>query len=241
MEITLTRLTTKNLATLASRSITISGKPEYAVVVKNPLLERLQIVYGEYDGVYAKNNYSGMGSDVAAADHKVDGIFSGIKTVLLGYCRDVESSNHQDAMDLYAIIEKYGTDIDRYSYSEETAQMKKLIEELDQPVNVAKLEKVHLTENFARLKAAEARFSEIFGKQVEANAALRQTESASSLRRQLENALRNYFALVSSMRAVDGWTALDAELTEAVKAARNSVLSPATASNGSATTDTTKQ
>jgi hypothetical protein len=240
MEITLTRLTTKNLATLASRSITISAKPEYTVVVNNPLLERVKTVYGTYDGVYAKGSYSGIGSDVAAADHKVDSVFSGIKTVLLGYCRDAESTNHQDAMDLYAIVAKYGTDIDRHSYSEETAQMKKLIEELDQPVNVAKLERVHLTENFARLKAAEAEFSELFGKQVAANAVLHQTESASSLRRQLEGALRNYYTMVSSMRSVDGWAALDAELNEAVKAARNSVLSPVQAGNGTAPTDATK-
>jgi hypothetical protein len=240
MEITLTKLSTKNLATLAKRVITISDKPEHAIVQGNPLLAQLKTAGNVYDTAYTKDTYSGLGPDVANADRSLDTIFRGIKQILLGNIHDTGSVGHQESMELYAVIEKYGTGLDHYSYSEETAQMAKLIEELDQPDNVVKLDKVHLSDNFIRLKAAEINFVQLFGKQVAANAALRQIQSASSIRSQLESSLRNYFNVVSAMRVVDSWKGLDAELAETVKAARNSAQSPALASNGTATTDTAK-
>ncbi|MDP4272522.1 MAG: hypothetical protein Q8909_20735, partial [Bacteroidota bacterium] len=114
MEITLTKLSTKNLATLTKRVISISDKSEYAIVQDNPLLAQLKTADNVYDAAYTKNTYSGLGPDVDTADHELDTIFRGIKQILLGNSHDAGSAVHQESVELYAVIEKYGTGLDHY-------------------------------------------------------------------------------------------------------------------------------
>lgn len=217
MKIALSQLTTKNLATLAQRTIEASGKPVHAVVKNQPLFDAVIAEYNVYDGVYVKDTYSGKGVLVAEADTLRDRAFAGSKYVLEGMTLIDGFSGQQEAKDLYAIFEKHGLGLDRYSYAEQSAQQKKLVEELELPVNVAKIEKLHLTEIFGLHKAAYQKFKQQFGEQTEANAALRQQESATSVRNNLEVALRNYFNLVDAMKSVPGWKELNAELTEITK------------------------
>ena len=95
------------------------------------MLETVRTEYGEYDAVYTKQIYSGKGDLLLEADDKRDAPFSGFKFILKGHFRVSGSPHLQDAKDIYAIIEKYGIDIDRYKYAEESALMKKMLEELD--------------------------------------------------------------------------------------------------------------
>lgn len=237
MKITLSELNTKNLDTLANRVIAISAKPEYAFISTHPLLLKLKNAEQEYNVVFGKTTFSGLGSEVAEADNTRDKAFSAFKTVLAGYAKMSGLSGSQEATELYAIVKKYGTGLDRYSYSEETAQLNKLIEEMEQPANRGKIDKLYLTELFTQLKTSEVVFEQIFSNQVAANAGLRNMESATSLRSYLENALKNYLRIVTAMEEEELWRSLYAELNEAVKAARNSVQSPAKADT---TTGTTK-
>jgi predicted nucleic acid-binding protein len=217
MKINLARISTKNLATLAQRTIEASSKPVHTVVKNQPLFDAVIAVYNVYDGVYVKDTYSGKGVLVAEADTLRDRAFAGSKYTLEGMTLIDGFSGQQEAKELYAIFEKYGLGLDRYSYAEQSAQQKKLIEELDLPANTAKIEKLHLTEIFGLHKAAYQKFEQQFGEQTEANAALRQQESATSVRISLEAALRNYFSLVDAMKSVAGWKELNAELTEIAK------------------------
>ncbi|MFZ4454758.1 MAG: DUF6261 family protein [Bacteroidales bacterium] len=222
MQINLAKLSTKNLATLASRVIEASSKATYSVVENHPLLQALVTENNAYDGVYTKETYSGKGALVAAADVKRDVPFKGIKSVLSGFASLDGFSGQQAASTLYAIVEKHGLNLDRYSYSEQSAQQKKLIEEFDLPANVALIAGLHLTEPFAIHKAAFLNFENLYAEQTAANADLRQMQSATSIRANLEMALRNYLNIVNAMKVVPDWSALYAELNEIAKAASNS-------------------
>lgn len=217
MKIALSQLSTKSLATLAQRTIEVSGKPAHAVVKNQPLFDAVISVYNVYDGVYTKDAFSGKGGLVAEADALRDRTFLGSRNILEGMTLIDGFSGQQEAKDLYAIFEKFDPGLFRYTYAEQSAQEKKLIEELELPANAAKIEKLHLTEIFGLNKAAYQKFEQQFGEQAEANAALRQQESATSLRSTLETALRNYFNLVDAMKAVPGWKELHAELVEIAK------------------------
>ena len=59
MKITLTNLSTKNLATLAQRIINSSQSGNYTIVENHPLLLALTTSYATYDAVYTKLTYSG--------------------------------------------------------------------------------------------------------------------------------------------------------------------------------------
>ena len=108
MKINLPRLSTKNLATLAQRVINSSSSGNYQVIAGHPLLATLQTAYAEYDAVYAKQIYSGKGTDVAAADHDRDIAFRNLKAFLNGYRKLTSAANWQAAEDLYQVLKFLG-------------------------------------------------------------------------------------------------------------------------------------
>lgn len=224
MKITLSKLNTKDLATLAQRIITVSDSGKYAVISNHPLLSEVKTMYADYDTVYTKSTFSGKGSDVVSADRDRDTSFITLKNFLNGYRKMVSLSNYQLAEDLYRIFKLYNLRLYKMSYSSQTAQMKKLIEELEQPENTQKLNTLSLFPAFNDMKAKQNAFEQIFAEQAGANANLRQMKSASAIRRDLEKTLKSYFALITAMKKVADWELLYADINELVKAAKNSTV-----------------
>jgi len=225
MKITLTNLSTKNLATLAQRIINSSQSGNYTIIEGHPLLMALATSYSTYDAVYTKLTYSGKGKEVAAADKERDAAFSSIKAFLNGYRKLPFAANHTDAEALYTIFKQFGLNLDTLSYSAQTAQLKKLIEELEKPENTQRIENLTITTAFNDLKTKHQAFETVFAEQAEANADLRTIASASSTRKELEQRLRSYFSLITAMKDMPEWSKLYYDLNEIVKAAKNSTLS----------------
>ncbi|MEG0851661.1 MAG: DUF6261 family protein [Flavobacterium sp.] len=224
MKITLTALSTKNLATLAQRIINSSESGNYTLIEGHPLLLALATSYSTYDAVYTKLTYSGKGKEVATADKERDAAFSSIKAFLNGYRKLPFAANHTDAEALYTIFKQFGLNLDTLSYSAQTAQLKKLIEELEKPENVQRIENLTITTAFNDLKTKHQAFETVFAEQAEANADLRTIASASSTRKELEQRLRSYFSLITAMKDMPEWSKLYYDLNEIVKAAKNSTL-----------------
>jgi hypothetical protein len=226
MKITFSELSTKDLAALGQRTIVISDEAAFAVVKDNPLLDAVKTLYNDYDLLYTKKATSGKGKLLFEADSNRDVPFGGLKDILVGNSKISSLTYQQDAKDIYAIVEKYGIDLDRYKWSEETAQMKKLLEELDKPENMTKIERMQLTAVVAQIKAAQADFEQLFNEIADENSELHMMESATSFRKNFEMALRNYFNVVKAMNSQPGWRELYAKLNEAVKAACNNRSTP---------------
>jgi len=186
-----------------------------------PLLMALATSYSTYDAVYTKFTYSGKGKEVAAADKERDAAFSSIKAFLNGYRKLPFAANHTDAEALYTIFKQFGLNLDTLSYSAQTAQLKKLIEELEKPENTQRIENLTITTAFNDLKTKHQAFETVFAEQAEANADLRTIASASSTRKELEQ----NFSLITAMKDMPEWSKLYYDLNEIVKAAKNSTLS----------------
>jgi len=222
MKNSLSSLSTKDLATLGQRTITISNESDYPVVKDNPLLAKLKTSYEGYYEVYTKKTFSGKGQLLVDADSHRDEPFAGMKFILLGYAKIKGSPLQQDAKDIYGIIENHGIDLDRYKWAEETAQIIKLLDEFEKPVNAAKIEHLQLTAVVSQIKEAQTAFEKLFEEVAGENSELRLMESASSFRKNLETDLRNYLNVVNAMNTLPGWKELYANLDEIVKAANNS-------------------
>ncbi|SHG03818.1 DUF6261 family protein [Chryseobacterium vrystaatense] len=222
MNIALTKLSTKDLATLAHRIIATSQSGKYPVIINHPLVATLQTSYADYDKVYTKQVYSGKGKDVAALDHDRDIAYSNMKAFLNGYRKLPTMANHQIAEDLYKVFKTFGLDLDRLSYSSQTAQMKKLIEALELPENKKKIKDLSLDKAFEEMKIKHQDFEAVFAEQAEANAGLRQMSSASSIRKNLEKNIKSYISLLTVMKDVPGWEVFYSDINELVKAARKS-------------------
>lgn len=222
MKISLVRLSTKNLATLAQRIISNAQSGKYPVISNHPLVSSIQTSYAAYDEVYTKQVYSGKGTDVASADQQRDVAYTSLKAFLNGYRKLSTAVNYKLAEDLYQVFKQFGLDLDRLSYSSQTAQMKKLIEELELPENKQKITALSLDAAFNEMKAKHEAFELIFANQAEANADLRQMSSASAIRKVLEKHLKSYFNLLTAMKEVSGWELFYNDVNELVKAAKNS-------------------
>ncbi len=218
MKITLTKLTTEELATLAERVINSSKSGRYTVVENHPLLLKIEKEYADYSKVYEKETYSGKGSEVAAADKKRDKIFAGIKLYLRGYSSLEYLPNYEYAEDLYAIIKRFGLGLDNLSYAKETAKIKILIEELDSEENQPKITALNLETALQAFKSANELFKTLYAEQAEANSDLRSLPSASVIRKNLETALKNYFFILEGMKNIEEWKDIYGDINELVKA-----------------------
>ncbi|MCX8532478.1 DUF6261 family protein [Chryseobacterium luquanense] len=222
MKIILSKLSTKDLATLSQRLINSSESGNFPVISNHPLLTELKTMYADYDEVYTKQIYSGKGVSVADADAERDNAFKVLKNFLNGYRKMTTLSNFQFAKDLYQIFRLYGIDMDRESYSTQTAQMKKLIEDLEKPENIQKLNTLSLVAAFNNMKSKHEAFELIFAEQAGANAQLRQMKSATAIRRDLEKTIKSFLNIITAMKDVPDWKLLYLDLNEQVKAAKNS-------------------
>ncbi len=221
MKITFSNISTKSLSTLAERVIKSSKNGNFTVTENNPLLLKIEDEYQQYEKAYSKLTYSGKGAEVAEADSKRDKTFNDLKVFLSGYSRIDSVPNSQEAKELYQVIKQLGLKIDRLSYAQETAMMKKIIEELETTENQNKLTALNLTNTFNQLKTEQENFETLYAEQAEANADLHNLPSATELREGLENALRNYFNLLTAMKDVEGWELIYAEINEIVKGITN--------------------
>lgn len=222
MKITLRKLRTKDLATLAQRTINTSESGTYLVIKGHPLLAELKLNYADYDAVYTKMTFSGKGNDVANADRERDLAYTTLKAFLNSYRKMFTLSNYHSAEDLYQIFKQFGLDLDRLSYSAQTAQMKKLIEELERAENIQKFNALSLISAFNEMKSKHNAFETIFAEQAGANAQLRQMKTATSIRRDLEKTIKSFLNLITAMKDVPDWNLLYAESNEHVKSAKNS-------------------
>ncbi|MDD3078459.1 MAG: DUF6261 family protein [Paludibacter sp.] len=223
MNVKLSRFQVGALGSIASGTITISHKAAYAVVANHVLLQKVEERYAEFFAVFGKKSYSGLGDSVEESDIYRDESFRGIKSILKGFSKVSDYPFRQEAIDLLNIIEQLGGEIESLNYSEENEKMDKLIAQYDLEENQEKLVKFNLTDLYSTLKTRHSAFKELFFQQNEANASLRNQGTASYLRKDLADALRNYFGLVTAMKSVDGWKELYTELNELAKTINKTV------------------
>lgn len=227
------------IANLATRVLETSAKPAYVNLVANlPFLQKLTEANTAYHKVIDKPAYSGIGKQISKLDLLRDNRFLGLKNAILGLIQLDGITYHQDAVDVYAVIELHGTDLYHYTYDDESTHLNQLILGLENPENTIRLQHLNLTEAFGLLKTAQIEFAQLVDGQSEADSILRGMESASSLYKNMVIALRNYVGYIDAMTEIDSsWTALSLELDVALKAAANNPK-PTAPKTGDSTTET---
>lgn len=159
---------------------------------------------------------------MAKADKERDKVFAGLKNYLRACAGVPLLPNATLAVELYEVFKLNDIALDKKSYADQSVLLNKLIEDLEKSENKTKLAKLHLEATFEDLKAKQTAFETLIASQTEANAELRLTKSASAIRQDLENAIRNYLNFVTAMKSQPEWTILYTELNEVVKEIRNS-------------------
>lgn len=226
LRIAYSKLSTKVLGNLSNRSLeVISPAYQSGVLQYNPIVEVLKAKNKDYQDVVIKNTYSGLGDPVAQADMLRDRMFRNLRRMLQGMAAFSHTSKGKAAEALLTVFEETG-DINNLSYADENIVIRTLIKRLDEPENMGHLSTAVAKDEYEALRLAQSAFEKMSAEQTDANSALRQKMSASSTRRELEQALRNVFSLVSAMKDVAGWEDLYHDLDELLKEARQSNRKP---------------
>lgn len=226
LRIAYSKLSTKVLGNLSNRTLeVVSPAYQSGVLQHNPIVEVLKAKNKEYQDVVIKNTYSGLGDPVAQADMLRDTLFRNLRRMLQGMAAFSHTSKGKAAEALLTVFEETG-DINNLSYADENMVIRTLIKRLDEPENMGHLSTAVAKDEYEALRLAQAAFEKVSAEQTDANSALRQKMSASSARRELEQALRNVFSLVSAMKDVAGWEDLYHDLDELLKEARQSNRKP---------------
>lgn len=217
MKINFRKIRNKELAALADRVIKASKEGKYTVTENHALLLELEKQYAYYYKSYSKPTYSGKGEEVFKADATRDQIFRKVRAFLRGYKDMTIMPNYAEAGVLYGVFQATGLGDNTLNYAEQSALMKKLLEELAKNDNKEKIVSLKLTEAIEELKTAQQHFETLYAEQAEANAQLRALPTASAIRGKIESALRNYFGLIKAMKDLPEWEMIYAEINELVK------------------------
>ena len=220
LKITFGRLMVTILGMLGRNTIEITKANANSDLLNSPLFKEVENKYAVYETVLLKNAYSGMGPDVKTADLERDSRFYGFINLLRGLAV-FKNPQGEAANSLYEQI-KDKSSISKLSYGEESEVLYKIFEQLDGAPAQALIAQAGVAAQYADLKQAQTAFQQIYLEQLDANSALRQMNSASGIRQELQEALRNYFGYVSALRNQPPYKDLYADLNELIKSVRQS-------------------
>ena len=223
MKIALSQLKTVTLSALAERLVGASKGGKYSIsVIGHPLLRAIEEENSNYKQLVNKQAYSGKGKEVAEADEERDKAFTAMKNYLKSFAGMALLPNYSDAAELYEVFKQNDLNLDKKSYADESVLLEKLITELEKPENRDNLRRLNLENVLNDLKMKQEKFSHLISEQTEANTELRLTQSASAVRKKLEQVIRDYLGFVTAMKSQPEWKDLYTELNEVVKEIRNS-------------------
>lgn len=209
-----TRLTNEALANLASATMKLVSDTGNKTFTDNELFLAISTAYEPYNKVLNKATYSGLGTEIAEKDARRDNMYLGLKEIVTGMSRfGREVPKFADAEKLLSIFKKHGN-MNKKTYSQQSAALTRFCEEMGNTDNVAIVEALGLTEALARLKNMNTNFKASYLNQVTANADLRRKDTAVVVRKPLEDALKQFYTLAEAMKNTPSWQKLYADLSE---------------------------
>lgn len=213
-----TRYNVNTLDTIGSRFIEISKLNANKEIITFPLFLKLEEVYTPFHSLIKKQNFSGMGERIAELDLIRDNSYYALRSVIRGFAR-LKNAKGDAAEELSLLFEQAGS-IDGKTYAEEDSildKLQSLMESDDAKVHITKLK---VEEEVEQLFNDHRNFKDEYIKQNDANSELRQQSSASALRKDLEQALRNYYSFVFVMKEIQPWKDIYSDLTEIIKSTK---------------------
>lgn len=214
-------LSTKVLGNLADRTIELINQSAVDTVINNPLTAELKTRSEEYNTVVIKKTFSGMGVTIEEADLQRDNCDASLKRILAGLAGFKGTPQTDAANQLLSIYEETGS-VYTKNYAEESVILDHRLSKLQEPANSALVIQLNLSPQVEAMLTAQTEFNRLYLTQAEANSALRQQHSASSIRKQLEDALRNLYGWINAQRNISPYDKLYADITEMIKAAKQS-------------------
>ncbi|TCP25201.1 hypothetical protein EV195_104234 [Tenacibaculum skagerrakense] len=117
-------------------------------------------IVSQIDNAFQQSLGSSLTQGIIELDDRRDKAFMGFKSVINGFSYHYDAAKKVHALNALSAIEKYGKDITRKSYQEETAIISSLITDFEsQPELVTAVTELSLTDWLTELKTANIAFA----------------------------------------------------------------------------------
>ena len=216
------RLSTRSLGAAIKRVINVTNLNENATAKNHPLFAALTESYSHFAPLIPKSPTSGMSSTVRQLAAQVYGYLQGIRKIAEGAALFPDTEKGAAGIEVAKIIKKGGK-IYNQNTGEADFSTTTVVAELNKPENAPYITALGLTAELQALTEAKARHDTQDTQRVDAESALRQTDTATNARPEMESTLKDWLNLVTSMRKQDGWKDLYHDLNEVVKSAKRAI------------------
>ena len=213
----LSHISTVNLAAFTELVIKISKSEKYKIDTENHYLKDIENEYNIYKKSHTKQTHNGKEKELTKTDRERDYLFNGIKSFLKGCIKLPIHPFSEEAKSLYEVFKFHDLYLNRLPYEDKSTLLRELLEALELKINKERIKILLLETSIGKLKDTQERFDILYSEQVEANANLREIQSASAIRKSLEKALRDYLIYVNSAQLLPNWKELQLELKELLK------------------------
>jgi hypothetical protein len=212
------RLTNEAFATLASETVQIVKDTNDDTLTGHPLFKTITPAYDLFFPVLDKSTFSGMGEEIAALDKRRDNVYSALHGIVKGWSKvkDEELPAGSIAAGLLALFKdvERARKMSNRTYAQETSAIEHLVSLMEEEKTKANFNKLGVSDLCSWLKVLNITFKTNYLEQVKANAGIRQQGTATDKRKELEIAMRNFYALVDSMKNIAPWSTLYPKLEE---------------------------
>lgn len=216
------RLSIRSLGAAIKRVINVTNFNANDEAKNHTLFVTMVTVYNVFAPLIPKSVWSGMSDSVRKLATEVYAYLKGIRKIAEGAAQFPNTDRGRAGMEVVKIIKKGGK-IYNQKVGEADFSTTSVINELNKPENAAHITALGVSDELQKLTAAKAQHDALDTQRVDAESELRQTDSASNARTEMEAALKNWLNLVTAMRNVDGWQDLYHDLNEVVKAAKRAI------------------
>lgn len=199
IQLALTRLNTTELYEYASQVQAIALQQGPTEVAKSPLYVALTAVFGKYDEGFKKDGKSMLTDPIEVLDIDRDRLVKWAYYTILGLSFSSDASAVEAATLLLSKFDTYGLELIRLSYSEESASIKGLLNDLKRSDYASAVTKVNIQPILTELEQVQNEFDKKFEQRREQKDERSNIEAAFALRRELEAAIRQLRTLVQGM------------------------------------------
>ena len=216
------KLSTRSLGAAIKRVINVTNLNDNEEAKNHPLFAVMVTSYNNFVPLIPKSATSGMSPMVRQLASEVYGYLKGIRKIAEGATQFPNTEKGVAGAKVAEIIAKGGK-LYAQRVGEADFSTTSVITELNKPENAPYITALGLTEELQALTDAKARHDEQDTLRLDADSALRQTDSATKARPEVEGALKDWLNSITAMRKIEGWQDLYSDLSEVVKAAKRAI------------------
>lgn len=217
------KLSVRSLDYGASLIINVTHNNAQQEAKTHPVFLEVEKERNIFTPLVAKDHYTRMSDMLKKLNSEILTDIRGIKNFALGIVAIHSDADKVNAAQTILNAIKKGGKLYNQKTSELNSRITTVINEFAKPEVQAAFTALALTDAGNSLIEKKKRYDAGSVEHVDKKSEISQTENASTARPRLEEALKDYLALVTAMRKVSGWEDLYADINEVVKRMKRSI------------------